>query len=302
MYCIYHMPPRLWWMIGCVAMEINRGPHSPALKENHAVCLDVKLIRQGILWKLNTCHLLPIFFWRYVFISMEMRVSVETDPGRHGLCQLRDGGSGSREPWGQRQLCLGRRHMGATQEEGAMLNWENLGFGPGSNNSSLILTLGRMLWRHVLLVEWNKHWGELTEGGGHAAPVRHMCTKLLPSIWNMARNVNYYHSGYMSKILKLPPSSRLSWQASSFLPAWSSRSNGVADAGTCKGRGRGPWGYRRSSSLVPPGRNPGPGHSFAIFSQQDCALQGRTLGARPRRDPTPLFQPWILLLDLYYIL
>lgn len=129
MYCIYHVPPRHWWMMGCVAMEINRGPHSLALKENHAVCLDVKLIRQGIVWKLNTCHLLPVFFCRCVFISMEMRVLVGTDPGRHGLCQLRDGRSRSPGPCERRRLWLGRCHAGAMQEKGAALNLENLGFG-----------------------------------------------------------------------------------------------------------------------------------------------------------------------------
>lgn len=57
MYWIYHMPLRHWWMVGCVAKEINTEPHSLALKKNHAVCLDIKEIRQGILGKLHICPL-----------------------------------------------------------------------------------------------------------------------------------------------------------------------------------------------------------------------------------------------------
>lgn len=45
------MPPSHCWMTGSVAMEINTGPHSLVLKKkkNHAVYLDIKEIRQGIL-------------------------------------------------------------------------------------------------------------------------------------------------------------------------------------------------------------------------------------------------------------
>lgn len=92
-------------MVGCVATEINTEPHSLALK-NHAVCLDIKEIRQGILGKLNTCHLLSVLFWRCVLTFLERCVSmgngIQAEMGPFQLCE---GGMGAgsngwwRQPW-----------------------------------------------------------------------------------------------------------------------------------------------------------------------------------------------------------
>lgn len=100
MYWIYHMPPSHCWMTGSVAMEINTGPHSLVLKKKiMQVYLDIKEIRPGILWKLNKCHLPPIFLG-CVFISMEMCVSIETLI-QVEMCMYKhsEGGDRSREQW-----------------------------------------------------------------------------------------------------------------------------------------------------------------------------------------------------------
>lgn len=90
-------------MVGCLAPEINTEPHFLNLK-NHVLSLDIKKIRQGILGKLNTCHLLSVLFWRYILTSLERCVSMDNGmQAEMGPGQLCEGGmgAGSNGQWGQ---------------------------------------------------------------------------------------------------------------------------------------------------------------------------------------------------------